>query len=94
MDRLRRDTNDKRSDKHRSMTQSEKDEKVREMQAASLALQDQRKDRSGYTAANATPSEADQKLKESKQGGAHFISKVRQEVYMDSDMNLEERMNR
>lgn len=31
MDKLRRDTNTKTSDKHRSMTQGEKDEKVREM---------------------------------------------------------------
>ena len=55
MDKLRRDTYSSKSggsDRKSTLTQAEKDERLREMQAASQALNDQRKDRSGYTAAS------------------------------------------
>lgn len=54
-----------------------------------MALSEQRRDRSGYTAASQATSSADQ-----EKTGAKFLSKMRQDVYMDSEMNLEERMNR
>lgn len=102
MDKLRRDTysRSKGSDHVSNLTQAEKDEKLREMQAASHALQEQRKERSGYNAASEragseygiTPSNGAQKTQSGV--GAVFLKQMRQEIYMDSEMNLEERMNR
>ena len=60
------------------------------MQAASSALRDSRRDRSGYTATAQLDSKEDEKAKT----GAKFLSKMRQDVYMDSELDLAERMNR
>ena len=60
------------------------------MQAASSALRDHRRDRSGYTAA---AKQSDSSNPASKDG-AKFLSQMRQDVYMDSEMNLEDRINR
>lgn len=50
MDKLRRDKVGGHGKKE-SMTSEEKEARLVEMQAASMALRDQRRDRSGYTAA-------------------------------------------
>ena len=52
LDKLRRDKADRNNGaKSSSLTQEEKEQRIREMQAASLALRDERRDRSGFTAA-------------------------------------------
>jgi len=52
LDKLRRDKADRNHGaKSSSLTQEEKEQRIREMQAASLALRDERRDRSGFTAA-------------------------------------------
>ena len=72
------------------MTQEEKEKKLQEMQAASMALRDQRKERSGYSAIISK----DQEEARKERSGAKFINQMRQDVYMDSEMRLEDRISR
>ena len=52
------------------MTQEEKEKKLQEMQAASMALRHQRKERSGYSAIISK----DQKEARKERSGAKFIN--------------------
>ena len=64
MDRLRRHEYDQRKKSAAPLSAEEKAKRLQEMQAASLALNEQRKDRSGFTAAERT----DDKETESRSG--------------------------
>ena len=62
LDKLRRDKADRNHGaKSSSLTQEEKEQRIREMQAASLALRDERRDRSGFTAAQKASAEGGQR---------------------------------
>jgi len=69
------------------MTEQEREAKLAEMQAASMALTDLRKDRSGYNKNN-------EQIEDVDKNGAKFLKSIRKEVYMDSSMQLEDRINR
>ena len=66
------------------------------MQAASQALKEERQQRSGYTAAAEAESAQKSEVSNAKgdKNGAKFLKNIRQDVYMDSEMGLEERLNR
>jgi len=89
MERLRKQKTEERTTAPSKLTEEEKQKKLQEMQAASQALQDQRRDRSGYTAAEAIPDKL-----EGAGGGGKFLKDIRAHIYMDSEMNLEDRINR
>lgn len=69
------------------MTQAEKEEKALEMQACAQALTEERRDRTGY---NRTVEEA----AEVQPKEAKFFKKMQKDVYLESNMTLEDRMNR
>mmetsp|Transcript_12969 Transcript_12969/g.17474 ORF Transcript_12969/g.17474 Transcript_12969/m.17474 type:complete len:228 (+) Transcript_12969:552-1235(+) len=81
MDRLRKEKVES-SKRSTPLNASEREAKLAEMQAASLALNDLRKDRSGYTKAK---EEAKDGADDDK-NGAKFLKQIRTSVYMDSEM--------
>ena len=91
MDRLRRDRVSEKGGAGSKLTEAEKAAKLEEMKASSQALRESRRDRTGYTEAQAKEEKAETP---SQATGGKFLKEMRTNVYMESEMNLEDRINR
>ena len=74
------------------LTDAEKAAKLEEMKAASSALRESRRDRTGYTEDQAK--EKGNVVEAKATAGGKFLKEMRTNVYMESEMNLEDRINR
>lgn len=79
-----------KSQKAREMTQAEKEEKANEMMAYAVTRDTEK--RSKFAAGD--PSEGLKGEEESAPKNAKFLSTMQKQAYLESDMKLEDRINR
>ncbi len=75
------------------MTAAEKSARVQEMQMTAQALKSEKMQATGLTDKDLATGRKEQDNGE-KKDGAKFLNQMKKDVYIDSNMNLEERINR